>query len=154
LFKRILVPTDLSPLSVDAIDYAVDLAMPDKAEILIVFVIEPIQYSIPPLLIKRLRKEAAEKLARVAARVKQRYANCRTEVRFGVAYQVIVGLARRVKSDLIVMSTHGRTGLRHLLIGSVAERVVHSATCPVLIVPPLKRMKPNRQRLQQTRSGR
>lgn len=103
MFKRILVPTDLSPLSLDAVDYAVDLAMPDKAEILIVFVIEQIQYSIPPLLIKRLRKEAAEKLARVAARVKQRYANCRTEVRFGVAYQVIVGLApgeERADSDV------------------------------------------------------
>ena len=64
--------TDVSPASLAAIDYAVDLGMPDKATILIVFLIDSIQYSIPALLIKRLHKDAVEKLTRVAPRVKQR----------------------------------------------------------------------------------
>ena len=141
LIKRILLPTDLSPVSLGALDYAVDLAQPDQAEIVIIFVIEPIQYAFPPLLIKQQQKEAAEKLERVAAKVNKRYPNCRTEVHFGVAYQVIVGLARKIKADMIVMSTHGRSALHDLLIGSVAERVVRNSTCPVLMVPPLKRTK-------------
>lgn len=138
LIKRILLPTDLSPVSLSAIDYAIDLARPDQAEILIVFVIEPIQYSFPPMLIKQQQKEATDKLANIAAKVTKRYPRCRTELHFGVAYQVIVGLARKVKADVIVMSKHGRSALRDLLIGSVTERVVRAANCPVLVVPPAK----------------
>jgi len=154
LIKRILVPTDLSPVSLDAIDYALDLVIPDRTEILIIFVIEPIQRAFPPLLIKRQQKAAAEKLARVATKVMKRHPNCRTEVHFGVPYQVIVGLDRKTRANMIVMSTHGHSTLHDLLIGSVAERVIHRAPCPVLIVPPLKRMKSNRPRVQQTGSGR
>jgi universal stress protein A len=154
LIKRILAPTDLSPVSLDAIDYALDLAIPGQTEILIIFVIEPIQRIFPPLLIKRQQKAAADQLARVAAKVMKRYPKCRTEVHFGVPYQVIVGLARKTRADLIVMSTHGHSILHDIVIGSVAERVIHRAPCPVLIVPPRGRMKPNRPRVQQTRSGR
>jgi nucleotide-binding universal stress UspA family protein len=95
LIKRILVPTDRSPVSLDAIDYALDLAIPDQTEILITFVIEPIQRAFPPPLIKRQRKAAAEKLDRMAAKVMKRHPKCRTEVHFGVPYQVIVGLAEK-----------------------------------------------------------
>ena len=149
MIKRILVPTDFSQLSLGAIDYAIDLARPDQAEIVIVFVIEPIQYAFPPLLIKQREKEYADKLARMAAKVIKRYPTVRTELHFGVAYQVIVGLARKIRADMIVMSTHGRSALHNLLIGSVAERVIHRAPCPVLIVPPLKRAKPKTQKLPQ-----
>jgi nucleotide-binding universal stress UspA family protein len=149
LIKRILVPTDLSPVSLDAVDHAIELAIPGQAEILIVYVIEPIQNAYPPLLVKQQENQAKQNLASVAAKVKLRYANCRTEVHFGVAYQVIVGLARKIKADIIVMCTHGRSALRDLLIGSVAERVIHRSPCPVLIVPPLKRAKPKTQRLAQ-----
>ncbi|MGO9060520.1 MAG: universal stress protein [Candidatus Binataceae bacterium] len=138
MIKRILVPTDFSQLSLGAIDYAIDLARPDQAEIVIVFVIEPIQYAFPPLLIKQREKEYADKLARMAAKVIKRYPTVRTELHFGVAYQVIVGLARKIRADMIVMSKHGRSALRDLLIGSVTERVVRSATCPVVVVPPSK----------------
>ncbi len=146
MIKRILVPTDLSPVSLDAVDHAIELAIPNQAEILIIYVIEPIQRAFPPLLIKQHEKQAKDNLASVAARVRQRYANCRTEVHFGVAYQVIVGQARKIRADMIVMSTHGRSALHDLLIGSVAERVIHRAPCPVLIVPPLKRAKPKSQK--------
>ena len=108
---------------------------------MLLYVLEPIQYAFPPLLIKEQQQEAAEKLARIAAKVTKRYPNCRTEVLFGVAYQVIVEQAHKIKADMIVMSTRGRSALHDFLVGSVAERVVRNATCPVLMVPPLKRMK-------------
>jgi universal stress protein A len=146
LIKRILVPTDFSPASLEALDYAIDLAQPNPAEIVIVNVIEPIQYEIPPLLIKQAQQDATDKLSLLAAKVGKRYPKCRTEVHFGVAYQVIVELAGKLKADLIVMSTHGRSSLRYLLLGSVADRVVHSANCPVLIVPARKRLKPGAAR--------
>jgi len=138
LIKRILLPTDFSQLSLGAVDYAIDLARPEQAEIVIVFVIEPIQYAFPPLLIKQRQKEFADKLDRVAAKLIKRYPNVRTELHFGVAYQVIVGVARKIKADMIVMGKHGHSALRDLLVGSVTERVVRSATCPVLVVPPSK----------------
>jgi len=141
LIKRILLPTDLSPLSLGALDCAIDLAQPTQAEIVFICVIEPIQYAFPPMLIKEQQKEAAEKLTRIAAKVIKRYPNCRTQVLFGVAYQVIVEQAHKIKADMIVMSTRGRSALHDFLVGSVAERVVRNATCPVLMVPPLKRMK-------------
>jgi nucleotide-binding universal stress UspA family protein len=143
LINRILLPTDLSPVSLSALDCAIDLAQSNQAEILIVFVIEPIQYQIPPLLIKERQKEAEEQLARVAAKVIKRYPNCRTEVHFGVAHRVIVGLTRKGKADMIVMSMHGSSALHDFLIGNVVERVVRSATCPVLLIPPPTRMKRN-----------
>jgi nucleotide-binding universal stress UspA family protein len=54
----------------------------------------------------------------------------------GAAHLAIAAAAKQVKADLIIMATHGRTGVTHLLMGSVAERVVRSAPCPVLIVRP------------------
>jgi nucleotide-binding universal stress UspA family protein len=146
LIKRILVPTDFSPASLEALDYAVELAQTSQAELLIVYAIEPIQYEIPPLMIKQAQKDAAEKLAGLAARIGKRCSKCRTEVHFGVAYQVIVALSAKAKADLIVMSTHGHTSLRYLLVGSVAERVIHHSTCPVLVVPAQKRLRPSAQR--------
>ena len=147
MIKRILVPTDFSPASLEALDYAVELGQMTQADLLIVYAIEPIQYEIPPLLIKQAQQEATEKLGRLAAKVIKRYPKCRTEVHFGVAYQVIVALAAKAKADLIVMSTHGHTSLRYLLVGSVAERVLHRATCPVLVVPAQKRLQPGVRRL-------
>jgi universal stress protein A len=140
LIKRILVPTDFSPASLKAVDYAIDLAKPHKALLLFIFVIEPMNYAVPRFyprpteLLEEQRKMATEHLSRVIEQVRKRYKNCRGEVHFGVVYQVISEVAQSSKSDIIVMSTHGHTGLQHLLMGSVAERVVRGATIPVLTV--------------------
>jgi len=56
------------------------------------------------------------------------------EVRFGVPFQVVTDVAREAQTDLIVLSTHGRTGIRRVLLGSTAERVLRHAPCPVLVV--------------------
>jgi nucleotide-binding universal stress UspA family protein len=138
--KRILVPTDFSRPSLKAVDYAIDLARQHQAEVVFVHVIEPMSYAVPrylpepTALLEEQRKEAQDALERLVERVAKGYPRCRSEVHLGVVYERIAELARTLKADLIVIATHGRTGLAHLLIGSVAERVVRMAPCPVLTV--------------------
>jgi len=138
--KRILVPTDFSRSSLKAVDYAVELAKQNHAELILVHIIEPMNYAVPrylpepTALLEEQRKQAQDALDRLTERVIARYPRCRSEVHLGVVYQRIAELARTLKTDLIVIATHGRTGLAHLLIGSVAERVVRMAPCPVLTV--------------------
>lgn len=140
--KRILVPVDFSANSHEALDYAADLAKPFKAELVAMFVIEPIYYAAPDYagvsssilsgLIDEQRRSAREQLARLEKQFSKRRIALRTVMQTGTPYQVIVDGAKRLKADLIVMATHGRTGVSHLLMGSVSERVVRTATCPVL----------------------
>lgn len=136
--KRILVPTDFSRHSLKALDYAIDFARSHDAELLLVSVVEPIRNTrlIPDVseLLENRRAEAAERLAALEKRTQQRYRNCRAEVHFGVPYEVITEVAKKSDADLIIIATHGHTGLYHLFLGSVAERVVRIAECPVLTV--------------------
>jgi nucleotide-binding universal stress UspA family protein len=142
--KRILVPVDFSKQSLRALDYAIDLARPTAAELVALFVIEPIYYAEPDLagvaagptggLLEQQRSGGEKQLERLRTRLAKRRIALRTLLQTGTPYQVIVDTAQRLKADLIVISTHGRTGLSHLLMGSVAERVVRAAACPVLTI--------------------
>lgn len=136
--KRILVPTDFSRHSLKALDYAIDFAQPHDAELLLVNVVEPIRNTrlLPDVseLLESRREDAAEKLAALEKRTQERYRNCRTEVHFGVPYEAIAEVAKKWHADLIIVATHGHTGLHHFFLGSVAERVVRIAECPVLTV--------------------
>jgi len=142
--KRILVPVDFSKQSRKALDYAIELARPTAAQVVALFVVEPIYYAEPDLagavgstvggLLEQQRSGAEKQLARLRARLAKRCIKLRTLLQEGTPYQAIVDTARTIKADLIVISTHGRTGLSHLLMGSVAERVVRTATCPVLTI--------------------
>ena len=135
--RRILHPTDFSGASGAAFKRAIALAKADKAQLFIAHVIAP-PMPIPPNLYEDLeasaRKYAEKKLA--ALQVKARAAGVRAAslVLEGVAHEQIVRAARSKKVDLIVIGTHGRTGLAKLFLGSVASRVVAAATCPVLTV--------------------
>ncbi|MBX3026745.1 universal stress protein [bacterium] len=141
---RILVPIDFSPASLKALDYAADFAQPLKAELCALFVVEPIYYAVPDLagaaagasvgLLEEQRKSGKQQLERLQTRYARKRVKLRTLLQTGTPYQAIVDTAKSVKANLIVMSTHGRTGMTHLLLGSVAERVVRSSPVPVLTI--------------------
>jgi nucleotide-binding universal stress UspA family protein len=149
--KRILVPVDFSDNSLQALDYATQLAKPFKAEILVFFVVEPVYYATPAdmygpsanlsMLLDEQRRIGREQLARLSKKLEKRGLKIRTAMQTGTPYQAIVDAAKKLKADLIVMATHGRTGLSHLLMGSVTEKVVRSAACPVLTFAPSKRRR-------------
>ena len=141
---RILVPIDFSPDSLHALTYARDLAQRVGARLVILHVVDQTYlagsrelYFANPEFAKILDEQwriANTQLDRVGADVQKQRLRCRTLVKRGAPAQVIVGAAKDAGTDLIVMGTHGRTGLAHMVIGSVAERVVRTAHCPVLTV--------------------
>jgi universal stress protein A len=138
--ERILVPIDFSASSLKTVDEAVEFSRPYEAELIFLFVVERMIYESPLLvidssaLLKNQTRAAQEKLEEICRPLRKDGINCRVLVESGSAYQAIVEAAKKVHADLIVISTHGLTGLVHILMGSVAERVVQHAACPVLVV--------------------
>ncbi len=147
--RRILVPIDFSIESLKALRYAIGLATRFGAEVLALHVIAPTYFgrassafSAQPSVAAYQDAEwriASTDLELVAAELSEERAHVETMVKRGVPAQVIVDIAKSAPAELIVMGTHGRTGLPHMLIGSVAERVVRLASCPVLTVQKTKR---------------
>ena len=88
-----------------------------------------------PDLEQQVRKAARERLEKTKTELVPKDVTCRTVLRDGVPWSEISSAAVEEKADLIVIATHGYTGLKHALLGSQAERVVRTATCPVLTVP-------------------
>jgi nucleotide-binding universal stress UspA family protein len=138
--KRIVVPIDLSEFSLQALPYAVAFAQKFGAEVILLHVIEP---EFPPPEVGRVRLEAPGRdeenvaedyLKRLRQEVLDEDLRVRTTVRNGVPFQEITRAATSLGADLIVLTTHGHTGLKHVFLGSTAERVVRHADCPVLVV--------------------
>lgn len=140
--RQILAPTDFSEYSKEAVAYAFELAQKFGAKLLLLHVIEmpayPVEGFVPPsigsTLIEDLERQAWADLAQVLPEAQTDKVAVTRQVVVGIPYRKIVDVAAAEKADLIVMATHGRTGLGHLLIGSVAERVVRTAPCPVLTI--------------------
>ncbi len=140
--RKILAPVDFSDVSEHALSYATGLAAELGAEVLVVYVVEPIVFAGSPFapemsvphLIEDQRRAAAESVDKLVARLVKRNVPVEGMVRTGTAYHVIVDTAAAENCDLIVMGTHGRGGLGHFLLGSVAEKVVRLSPCPVLTV--------------------
>ena len=142
--KRILWPTDFSRLSMKAAEYAAAFRAAFGAELHVINVCMPIvspNMAIPYAPEIELSVSEAELMADAKARLQQMARDlfgdkpavvC--EALVGTPWAGICNYANRVGIDLIVVATHGLTGLRHVLIGSTAERVVQHATCPVLTV--------------------
>lgn len=137
----ILVPIDFSARSKKALAYALPFAKQFGAKLILLHVVEPVvtpDFATSfPLAIESDKVEAASK-GRLERIVKQQAIDPKlvekTLVRQGSPFREIVDAARTLKSDLIIISTHGYTGLKHALLGSTAERVVRHAPCPVLVV--------------------
>jgi nucleotide-binding universal stress UspA family protein len=139
---HILVPTDFSGGAEAALSWARDLALQYEAHLSLLHVVTdpravgvwtPEVY-VPPIAEtqERLLREARERLELALPAEERNRFGLRVEARLGDVAENILAAAREQHVDLIVMGTHGRHGLAHLLLGSVAERVLRDATCPVL----------------------
>lgn len=141
--RLILVPTDFSEAAAVAIDAAVELARTFHAAIEVLHVdVDPTLVLPPPadivaipLVFESTRASAAEQLEQVLEGVRVAGVTCTGSSQSGRTYTAIVEQARKSVAGLIVMGTHARHGISHALLGSVAEKVVEHAPCPVLVVP-------------------
>jgi nucleotide-binding universal stress UspA family protein len=151
LIKKILTPTDLSSFSVSGVRYACDLAKALGAEVIVAHAVSTSEFTSHATSLKitssgaeandllgkllehqknMLRQFCEHHLASVSAGL-----NVQQIVEIGDAHTLIVSWARDKAADLIVMSTHGRSGLPRMILGSVTEKVLRSASCPVLAIP-------------------
>jgi nucleotide-binding universal stress UspA family protein len=141
--RRILHATDFSPASRPAFLRAVELARANRAQLIALHVMTPPVlytpdgYALPQTytsLLADMRAAAQKQLDRLVAAAKARGVRARGLLLEGLPHDRIARAARSIRADLLVIGTHGRTGLARLFLGSVASRVIASATCPVLSV--------------------
>ena len=138
--KTILVPLDFSATSAKALAYAIRMADQFGSKIILLNVIEPIatpDLAYHPLMLDSAESRAAAQKAVEAAARKAHLPDSmlkRITIRHGTPFAEIADAARTLRADLIIITTHGYTGLKHVFMGSTAERVVRHAPCPVLVV--------------------
>lgn len=141
-FRKILVPTDFSEHAHEAMLVASDLSRRYEAPVTLIYVYEPVAYALPDgyvmytsAQLNRMFAEFDHRLAQARREATEAGAlNVDTRLLQGYAPTEICEHASLNEFDLIVMGTHGRRGIKHFLLGSVAERVVRTAPCPVLTV--------------------
>jgi nucleotide-binding universal stress UspA family protein len=140
---HILVPTDFSKHSDNALVYAVAFAEKFQAELHILHVVQDLAVFVPDMVsaappvappVEQITAAARGALDRIVRERQLGNLRVHTDVRQGPPFYEIVRYARETNVDLIIMGTHGRAGLAHVLLGSVAEKVVRKAPCPVLTV--------------------
>lgn len=142
--RRILYATDYSKASARALDEAVSLARQNDAELLVVHVIEPVapyvtgdDYGSAELYMKleeTTKHDAQTSMQKLMEKLEKLKVNATSLLLKGIPHEQIVKAARNRKADMIVIGTHGRTGLSKLFMGSVAGKVVSTAQCPVVTV--------------------
>ncbi|MBU1101324.1 MAG: universal stress protein [Bacteroidetes bacterium] len=148
--KNILVPIDFSDFSKNALRYAVNFAEHFKAKLSLIYVVEPAIYpadfsmgqvSIPALDLD-MTTRAKEELSKLVEAEIASHVESEVIIKSGKPFIEIIETASEKDVDLIIISTHGHTGVEHLLFGSTAEKVVRKAPCPVLTLrEPLKGFK-------------
>jgi nucleotide-binding universal stress UspA family protein len=140
-FTKILAPTDFSDPSARALEFALDVVEPG-GELIILHVVDdtPLTYGYVGLatpaeeLRTVMAREAGTELSGFGPESPPKGVKVQRRIVHGAPYLEIIRFAHNEKVDLIVMGTHGRTGIRQMLIGSVTEKVVRKAPCPVLVV--------------------
>jgi nucleotide-binding universal stress UspA family protein len=143
-FRHILAPTDFSEYSKKAVVSALELARKFGAKLTILHVVElppyPVEgYASPGVtatFLEDLERQATQDLAQLVPEAESSNVEVVRLVAVGSPYRKIIDTAEAEQVDLIVMATAGRTGFSHLVMGSIAERVVRTATCPVLTIRP------------------
>ncbi|OGV97931.1 MAG: hypothetical protein A2Z59_11040 [Nitrospinae bacterium RIFCSPLOWO2_02_39_17] len=140
--ERILLPTDFSDFSKNAMEYAVSLVRMHKAKLYVLHVIEHIfdisGFYVPHLPVNELYREMEEtaknEIEKFINKKSREGIEVENMVVSGTPFLEIIRTAREKNIDLIVIATHGRTGLEHVLFGSVAEKVVRKSPCSVFVV--------------------
>ena len=139
--NRILVPVDFSESSESAVEHAIEFAKAFGSEIDLLHSYQitpgsvlPYDAAFPPSIFDDLRSAATEQLTKVRDRVQAAGVECKMHLSQEVPSHAIQQAADELKADLIVMGTRGLSGLKHVVLGSVAERTVRIAPCPVLTV--------------------
>jgi nucleotide-binding universal stress UspA family protein len=140
--RRILVPIDFSEHSRDALRYAVDLGSIFDAELVLVYVVEAMGYPADlgygQVAIPQIEHDLSERGGAELKRLAEKYVGGKLAVKFhvpaGRPFVEIIRAAREFEADMIIIATHGHTGVEHILFGSTAEKVVRKAPCPVLVV--------------------
>ena len=141
--RSIMHPTDFSPASRAALKRAIEMAQANRAPLVIAHVMAPVipmmgEGYVSPKVYEEMdaaaRAHARKQLAALLARVKRGGVRASTLLLEGIPHEQIRRAAKARQADLIVMGTHGRTGLARFFMGSVAERVIGTAPCPVLTV--------------------
>lgn len=135
-WKNIILPTDGSKYSNAASEKAIDFAKSYGGELLIVSVVDvpPEFYAEAPQVVDDKTKKAKEFVADIKKKAEASGIKASTYVGEGKAHKVIIDFARDEKADIIVMGSHGKTGIKRLLMGSVTEGVIGHSSCPVLVV--------------------
>ncbi|HSD64839.1 MAG TPA: universal stress protein [Ignavibacteriaceae bacterium] len=138
--SRVLVPIDFSDYSKNALKYAVNFVKRFQAKLFLVYVVEPVIYppdfsmgqiAIPSADLD-MDKRAIEELNKLAEQEIPPEIKVKTIVKTGKPFIEIIETAKEAEIDLIIIATHGHTGMEHILFGSTAEKVVRKAPCPVL----------------------
>lgn len=140
MIKKILVPIDFSDYSKKALQYTVKFAKSFSAELYLVYVIEPMVYpadlSMGQMVIPQsevnLSEKANNELAELATNAIGESLKYNILIKTGKPFMEVIETASEVDADLIIIATHGHTGVEHLLFGSTSEKVVRKAPCPVL----------------------
>jgi nucleotide-binding universal stress UspA family protein len=141
--RRILAPADFSECSKQAVAYAYELAHKFGAKLVLLHVIEelpPYIGFLPPggaaEVLEDLERQARLDLVQLLPKMPDAMVEVNAQAVTGMANLKIIEIMQKEKPDLIVMATHGRTGFNHFIMGSVAERVLRMAPCPVLTIRP------------------
>ena len=136
--ERILVAVDGSVFSDVAVDQAISLGGICNSHIFLISVVDlyPEQMAVAPNLVEKMSEEVRQNLEKAKQKVDKANIPCETIVKMGgQPHQFIVEAAKENSVDLIAMGTHGRSGLKRILMGSVAQNVIGHAPCPVIVVP-------------------
>ena len=149
-FRKIVVPVDFSDCSMKGLGYAKALVREFKAKLVLLHSIALQYYVVSdqyarydlPLLMEQTDKAAKQQMRDLVQQTNWNGIEVETSIQVGHAGQQICAEASDRKADLVAISTHGRTGFKHVLLGSTAEYVVRHASCPVLVVPSRERALP------------